>query len=107
DPAVAITMNDAALHLRDWVMRMPLKPGCSPLALIPSLEEIFFEYATHSDDGEFWRQDCINFEAHLDRFADVPTVVRCGWFDVFALANSAIYPKLAAGRRSPIRLILG
>jgi predicted acyl esterase len=88
-------------------MRMPLKPGCSPLSLIPSLEQIFFEYLCRGDEDEFWRQDCINFEAHLDRFADAPTVVRCGWYDVFALTNGAIYPRLAAGRKGPIRLILG
>ncbi|HVC35701.1 MAG TPA: CocE/NonD family hydrolase, partial [Chloroflexota bacterium] len=73
DPAIARAMSDAAQHLRDWVMRMPLKPGCSPLSLIPSLEQIFFEYYTRTDYDEFWQQDCINFEAHLERFADVPT----------------------------------
>ncbi len=107
DPDVARAMSDAAQHLRDWVMRMPLKPGCSPLALIPSLEQIFFQYFTRGDEDEFWRQDCINFEAHLHRFADLPTQVRCGWFDIFALANGEIYPKLAAGRQGPIRLLLG
>jgi putative CocE/NonD family hydrolase len=107
DPNVARAMADAAQHLRDWVMRMPLKPGCSPLALIPSLEQIFFDYMCRGDEDEFWRQDCINFEAHLDRFADAPTVVRCGWYDVFALTNGAIYPRLADGRKGPLRLILG
>jgi putative CocE/NonD family hydrolase len=107
DPDVARAMSDAAQHLRDWVMRMPLKPGASPLTLIPSLEQVFFSYFTRTGEDDFWRQECINFEAHLDRFADAPTVVRCGWFDVFALSNGAIYPKLAQGRGGPIRLILG
>jgi uncharacterized protein len=107
DPNVARAMSDAAQHLRDWVLRMPLKPGCSPLALIPSLEQIFFQYFTRGDEDEFWQQDCINFEAHLDRFTDIPTVVRCGWFDIFALANGGIYPKLVAGRTGPIRLLFG
>src|SRR5262249_12973685 len=107
DPAIARAMADAAEHLRDWVLRMPLKPGCSPLALIPSLEQIFFAYLTRGEEDEFWRQDCINFEAHLERFADVPTVVRCGWFDVFALSNGAVYPRLAAAKTTPTRLIFG
>jgi putative CocE/NonD family hydrolase len=107
DPNVARAMADAAQHLRDWVMRMPLKPGCSPLSLIPSLEQIFFEYFCRGDEDEFWRQDCINFAAHLDRFADAPTVIRCGWYDVFALTNGAIYPRLVDGRKGPFCLILG
>jgi predicted acyl esterase len=86
---------------------MPLKPGCSPLALIPSLEQTFFNYFCRGEEDEFWRQDCIDFADHLDRFADVPTVIRCGWYDIFALANGGIYPRLADGRQGPIRLILG
>ena len=96
DPAIARAMADGAEHLRDWVLRMPLKRGASPLALIPSLEQVFFDYSTRSDEDDYWRQDCINFEAHLDRFADVPTVLRCGWYDVFALANGEMYPRLRA-----------
>src|SRR4029077_11545754 len=81
--------------------------GCSPLALIPSLEQVFFDYCTRTDEDDYWRQDCINFEAHLERFADVPTVLRCGWYDVFALANGEIYPRLRASREGPVRLIFG
>ncbi len=107
DPAVARVMSDAAQHLRDWVMRMPLKPGCSPLAAIPSLERIFFDYYTRGEYDEFWGQDCINFEAHLERFSDIPIVLRSGWFDVFALAHGQVYQRLAALRGTPTRLILG
>jgi uncharacterized protein len=107
DPNVARAMADAAQHLREWVMRMPLKPGCSPLALIPSLEQTFINYSCRGEEDEFWRQDCINFEEHLDCFDDVPTVVRCGWYDIFALANGNVYPRLVAGREGPVRLIFG
>ncbi len=107
NPDIARALADAAQHLRDWVMSMPLKPDRSPLALIPELEQIFFEYYTRGDYDEFWKQDCINFEAHLERFADVPTVLRCGWYDLFALSNGAIYPRLRAQGRGPVRLILG
>jgi predicted acyl esterase len=106
-PAIARAMADGAEHLRDWVLWTPLKPGCSPLALIPSLEEVFFTYAQHGTYDDYWAQECINFEAHLERFADVPTVLRCGWYDIFALANGDIYPRLADRRNTPLRLIFG
>jgi putative CocE/NonD family hydrolase len=114
DPVVARAMADGAEHLRDWVARMPLKRGASPLALIPSLERVFFDYYERGDDSEYafgarngWRQDCINFEAHLDRFADVPAVIRCGWYDIFAISNAPIFARLQRERRGPIRLIYG
>jgi putative CocE/NonD family hydrolase len=107
DPAIARAMADGAEHLRDWVARMPLKRGASPLALIPSLEKVFFDYYQGGDDSEYWRQECINFEAHLDRFADVPTVIRCGWYDIFALSNAAIFSRLRAEKRAPVQLIYG
>jgi putative CocE/NonD family hydrolase len=114
DPAVARAMADGAEHLRDWVARMPLKRGASPLASIPSLERVFFDYYEQGDDSEYafgarngWQQDCINFEAHLDRFADAPTVIRCGWYDIFAISNAPIFARLRRERRGPIWLIYG
>jgi uncharacterized protein len=107
DPTIARAMTDATEHIRDWFVWSPIKPGCSPLSLIPALEETFFTYATHGVYDEFWARDCINFEAHLDRFADVPTVLRCGWYDLFALVHGQIYPRLAERRTTPLRLIFG
>jgi putative CocE/NonD family hydrolase len=107
DAAVHRAMAEGAATLREWVCRMPLKPGASPLASVPSLEKVFFDYFWRAEDSDYWRQDCINFEHHLERFADVPTTVRCGWFDIFALANGAIYPKLRERLTSPVRLIMG
>jgi len=107
DPNLIRAIADAAAHLRDWVMRMPLKPGCSPLALTPKFEEVFFNYYRRGDYDEFWKQDCINFEEHIERFADVPTVLRCGWYDLFAWANARFYSRLSALKKGPIRLIMG
>lgn len=107
DPFLVRAIADAATHLRDWVERMPLKPGCSPLALTPRLEEVFFNYYRRGEYDEFWKQDCINFEEHIDGFADVPTVLRCGWYDVFPWANTRFYGRLAALKKGPVRLIMG
>jgi len=107
DPNLVRAVADAAAHLRDWVARMPLKPGASPLALTPRFEEVFFNYYRRGEYDEFWKQDCINFEEHFDTFADVPTVLRCGWYDVFPWANTRFFARLAATRRGPVRLIMG
>ena len=34
-------------------------------------------------------------------------MVRCGWYDIFALANGNIYPELRRRLTSPVHLILG
>jgi len=107
DPTIARAIADGAEHMRDWIAWSPIKRGGSPLSLIPALEETFFTYATRGTYDAFWAQDCINFEAHLDRFADVPTVLRCGWYDAFALVHGEIYPRLADRRKTPLRLIFG
>jgi uncharacterized protein len=107
DPAIARAMADAAENLRDWVLRSPLKRGCSPLALLPALEQVFFDYATRGAYDDFWKQDCINFEAHVERHADVPTVLRSGWYDVFTQANNQYYQRLASEKTGPICLVLG
>ena len=107
DPVLERALADAAAHLREWVMRMPLKPGCSPLALVPRFEEVFFNYYRRGEYDDYWKQDCINFEERIDKFADVPTVLRCGWYDVFPWANTEFYRRLMAIRKQPLRLIMG
>jgi len=50
DPALERALG--AVNVRDWLTRMPLKRGASPLALLPAYEEWAFAIASRGDDDD-------------------------------------------------------
>ncbi len=104
DPALERALG--AANVREWLTRMPLKRGASPLALLPAYEDWVFALATR-DDAAFWDQPGLNIERHWDGFADCPTVLLSGWYDSYTRANLENFTGLSARTRGPTRAIMG
>ena len=94
-------------HLREWVFRTPFKPGLTPLAAVPNLEQTLFDYYYRGAYDEWWAQECNDFERYFDRHADVPAVFSGGWYDPFAVATTTYFAAMAAKNTTPQRLIMG
>jgi putative CocE/NonD family hydrolase len=107
DPAVQRAIVEAMERLGEWVYRTPFKPGHTPLALVPNLERVLFDYYYRGEYDEFWQQDCLDQERYFDRHADVPGVYSGGWYDPFAIATTNYFATMAKQNRSPQRLIVG
>jgi putative CocE/NonD family hydrolase len=97
----------AATRVADWLARLPLKPGHSPLALAPSYERWALDIATRGDYDEFWRQPGLDFEAHLDAHADVPILFSGSWYDSYTRSTLENFQRFSASKRGPIRLLMG
>jgi uncharacterized protein len=107
DPVAQRAIEDAMLHLREWVERMPFKPGHTPLRFVPNLEKTVFEYYYRGAHDEFWAQDCCDQERYFGRHADVPGVYSGGWYDPFAVATTSYFAAMARKNRTPQRLLMG
>jgi putative CocE/NonD family hydrolase len=94
-----------AVNVRDWLQRMPLRRGCSPLALIPDYEAWAFDIATHGDDDAYWRRPGYDIARHWDRFPDCPIVLTTGWYDSYTRATFENFLGLRGRRR--VRVIVG
>ncbi|MGH7310753.1 MAG: CocE/NonD family hydrolase [Candidatus Rokuibacteriota bacterium] len=105
DPALERALG--SVNVRDWLTRMPLKRGASPLALLPAYEAWAFAIASHGDDDEFWAQPGFNLERHWDRFADCPMVLLSGWYDSYTRATLENLVGLGARKRGPVQAIMG
>jgi len=105
DPALERALG--SVNVRDWLTRMPLKRGASPLALLPAYEAWAFAIASHGDDDEFWAQPGFNLERHWDRFVDCPMVFLSGWYDSYTRANLENFVGLGARKRGPVQAIMG
>ncbi|MBI4638679.1 MAG: CocE/NonD family hydrolase [Candidatus Rokubacteria bacterium] len=96
-----------AVNVREWLTRMPLKRGASPLALLPGYEEWALAIATHGDFDAFWERPGFNIERHWDALADCPTVLTSGWYDSYTRATFENFVGLGSRKRGPIHGIVG
>ncbi len=105
NPSIKTALENA--RMGDWLWRLPLKVGQSPLALIPSYERFVHEFMTHGDYDEFWDHPAFNVEAHLDEHADVPTYIVSGWYDSWPRTMLEYYVELAKRKQSSIKVLIG
>ena len=73
DPWVDRALN--GVDARDWLRRLPLRRGASPLSLAPNYERWAMELLNHSDYDEYWRQAGFNIEGHVPTTPTSP----CTW----------------------------
>lgn len=97
----------AGVDVREWLTRLPLKRGASPLALIPAYEEWAFDIVTRGDLDGYWDQPGYNVERHWDSHADVPIVLSGGWYDSYARATLENFVGLRGRKRGPVRAVVG
>ncbi len=108
NPAVAAAMEEAAIHLRDWLLRLPWREGQTPLANIPDYERWALDYYRTATFGEgLWDSTALNFEWHADRHADIPATYSGGWYDSYTRATCENYMTFSRLKQSPQRLIIG
>ena len=107
DPVLRKSIWDAMAQMRELVYATPFKPGLTPLAVIPALEQTLFDYYYRGAYDDFWKSEFNDFTRYFDRHADIPLTLSSGWFDPFVGAAAHHYSVMAHQNKSPARLILG
>ncbi|WP_281195382.1 CocE/NonD family hydrolase [Halorubrum sp. F4] len=97
----------AEVDTRDMLANEPVLPGQSPLSHLPNYEKYVLDFARTPGDDEFWTDPSINFEAHYDESADVPTVYAGSWYDSYAKATCDNFEGLADRKESDHFLLMG
>jgi putative CocE/NonD family hydrolase len=105
DPVVGRALG--RVNVREWLTRLPIRRGCSPLALIPAYERWALDLMTRGDYDDFWKQPGLNIEAHYKEHADVPTYYSGGWYDSYTRATLENFVGLSAIKKQPIHVIMG
>jgi putative CocE/NonD family hydrolase len=93
--------------LRDWLQRIPLKKGHSPLALAPAYERWFFDIFTTGEYNAYWQQRGFAFQEYVDDHADVPVSCTGGWYDSYTRSTSEMFMDLSRTKTGPITLLMG
>lgn len=106
NPALQADLTRAGEQTYEWLTRLPWHEGNSPLAGLPGYERWAKDLYEHGDADEFWQQPGLNFAAHYDRTADVPTMYAGSWYDSYSRATVENYQALSS-RLSKQSLLMG
>ncbi len=106
DPAIKAALDRANANLWDWISR-PIKPGHSPLALIPSYEQWCLDLLRENRYNEYWQAPGYGPRPYYDQHADVPTLYVGGWYDTYTRATIENFVELRRRQSAPIHLLMG
>ena len=107
NPALGRHLEEELGRVGQWLRRLPLRRGLSPLSLVPEYEEYLLDVMRRGDYDEFWRGLAFSLEDHYDDYPDVPIAFLGGWYDSHAGPTCQGYAQLSARLQSPVHLIMG
>lgn len=106
DPKRLTELERQGQQMYDWLTRLPWSAGNSPLAALPRYEQRALDLYTRSEDLDFWNDRDVNFEAHLNEAARVPTMHVGSWYDAYSTATLEKYAAVRT-RMDHQQLIMG
>ena len=89
-------------QVREYVKGLPLRPGTTPLRLVPSYEHWLIEAMSHGDNDTYWKDVGMDVVDHVADYKDIPVYHLTGWFDSNLGGTSLNWIALGA-RRSTTR----
>ena len=107
NPALRLALMEARGNLGQWLKRLPLKRGVTPLRMLPSYEQWAIDLQTRTVYDEYWLQRGYAIDEYYAEHADVPTVYFGAWYDSYARATTENYVALSKLKRSSQRLVMG
>ena len=110
DPRLMARLKQNTVDMYEWLRRLPWgdpgDPETNPLAGLPAYERWARDLYERGDADEYWQSPGLNFEAHYDRTADVPTMYSGGWYDSYTKATTDNFVALRT-RLANQRLLMG
>jgi putative CocE/NonD family hydrolase len=107
DPALQKALAENAKLMPQYLLNLPIRPGCSPLKNLPDYEAWLIEAMRHGDYDAFWKQPGHSVIDNVDKYADVPVYHVTGWYDSWCRQNVLNWQALSKAKKSPQKLIVG
>jgi putative CocE/NonD family hydrolase len=108
DPANAMALVEMGEHVQDFALKLPLRPGETPLKFAPDYESWLVEAMGHGAYDGFWKDSGSSVVDHLAEYKDVPVYHVTGWYDSWGTQVANInYVLLSKVKKSLQRLIVG
>jgi putative CocE/NonD family hydrolase len=105
DSTTRLAFAELRANRRDYLSRLPLRRGTTPLRLAPEYEDWLVQAMSHGANDDFWAQnDIID---HPERYRDIPVWLTGGWYDSWAGSTVANFMALSRRLKSPVYLVMG
>ncbi|HJZ53577.1 MAG TPA: CocE/NonD family hydrolase, partial [Gemmataceae bacterium] len=107
NPALKDALAREAQLVPQHLLRLPVRPGSTPLKHVPDAEAWLVEVMRHGDYDAYWKQPGYSVIDNVERYADVPVYHVTGWYDSWCRQNVMNWQALSQAKMSPQRLIVG
>ncbi|MBX9601913.1 MAG: CocE/NonD family hydrolase [Bryobacteraceae bacterium] len=108
DPARRAAIQQMAEQIPDYLRNLPLRPGMTPLRMMPEYETWLVEAMRHGENDEWWKKLPTSVVDRVGEYKDIPVFHVTGWYDSWGsqVANLS-YPALSKSKKSLQKLIIG
>jgi uncharacterized protein len=104
---ITSVLREACADLDHWIRSLPLRRGASPLALVPTYEDWFFDMAARGDYDDVWKDPMPSFQEHIADYPDIPVCFVTSWYGMHASATAEKVTILKAKNKSPVHATFG
>ncbi|MBM3959936.1 MAG: CocE/NonD family hydrolase [SAR202 cluster bacterium] len=107
EPWIDAALNRGATRFREWLTRMPIRPGQTQLKLVPQYERWAFELLKSADYGDYWKHPSLAPELYWEKFPDIPVLWVGGWYDSYARATFESFLGMRRLKKAPQYVLVG
>lgn len=107
DPWIDGALNRGATRFREWLTRLPIRPGQTQLKLVPPYEKWAFELMHSADYSEYWQHPSLAPELFWKKFPDIPILWVGGWYDSYTRATFESFAGMSGLKKSPQYVLVG
>jgi uncharacterized protein len=107
DPALRQALAESGRRIREHVDNLPVRPGNTPLRVVPEYEAWLVQAMRNGPESPFWHIKGMSVVDHVSEYADVPVLHVTGWYDSWTRQVTMNYDALSRAKRSPQRLVIG
>jgi putative CocE/NonD family hydrolase len=107
DPALRRALVESGRRVREHADSLPVRPGNSPLRVVPEYEAWLVQAMRSGPESPFWHIKGMSVVDHVGEYADVPVLHVTGWYDSWTRQVTMNYEALSRAKKSPQRLVIG
>jgi putative CocE/NonD family hydrolase len=107
NPALRQALVENGRRIREHADSLPIRPGMSPLRVVPEYESWLVEAMRSGPEAPFWHIKGMSVVDHVGEYADVPVLHVTGWYDSWTRQVAMNYEALSRAKKSPQRLVIG
>ncbi|QDV18545.1 Cocaine esterase [Gimesia panareensis] len=105
DAGTAAVLKEMAENRMEYLKRLPLRKGMTPLKLAAEYEDWLVAGMQHGANDDFWIQN--NIIDYPEKYKDIPVYLVSGWYDSWSSNNTANFQVLSKTIKGPVYMIMG